>query len=236
MNHLNKVQPNSNMYQNWITHTWNPLAGECNHHCSYCQVQKNKTRFSKLQNKYSGKTRFDESYLNDDLGSGKFIFVCNQQDLFADGNTSGAVRTVLELCCKYPENKYLFQTKNPYRFGVFKLWNEIPVNSVLCTTIETNRDFWNIVKVAPSVLNRTLEMEKINIEKFVTIEPIMDFDLKEFVEMIKMCNPKAVFIGADSKKCGLPEPSEKQILMLIKSLEKFTDVHIKNNLKRLAKI
>lgn len=233
MNHLNEVKQNSNMYQNWITHTWNPLAGVCKHNCSYCQVQKNKNRFPHLAKKYSDKVRFEESYLNDDLGLGKFIFVCNQQDLFSAGNPHGIIRTVLEICNKYPENKYLFQTKNPYCFGLFKEWGELPPNSVLCTTLETNKDYWDIVQQAPTVFNRAINMEKIEIEKYVTIEPILNFDLCDFLCIIKMCNPKAVFIGADSKNCNLPEPSTVKINALINELSKFTTVNIKSNLKRL---
>jgi hypothetical protein len=45
-----------------------------------------------------------------------------------------------------------------------------------------------------------------------------------------------VFIGADSKHCKLPEPSEEKILKLINELQKFTRVVIKDNLKRLVKI
>lgn len=32
---LNKAK--GNMYE-WVTHTWNPLAGECSHGCSYCST------------------------------------------------------------------------------------------------------------------------------------------------------------------------------------------------------
>ncbi len=46
-------------------------------------------------------------------------------------------------------------------------------------------------------------------EVMVTIEPIMDFDLEPFVEMIKNTKPKFVNIGADSKGHNLPEPSSE---------------------------
>ena len=65
----------------------------------------------------------------------------------------------------------------------------------------------------------------------------MDFDLSEFVEMIKACNPIQVNIGADSshKRNMLPEPPKEKILELIDELEQFTTVVQKKNLVRLLK-
>ena len=68
---------------------------------------------------------------------------------------------------------------------------------------------------------------------FLSIEPIMDFDLEPFVQIIKNIKPKFVSIGADSKNHNLPEPSKEKIEVLIRELKKFTEVKIKDNLKRL---
>lgn len=46
-------------------------------------------------------------------------------------------------------------------------------------------------------------------------------------------NPKFVSIGADSKKHNLPEPSKEKIEALIRELSLFTEVKIKDNLRRL---
>jgi hypothetical protein len=67
----------------------------------------------------------------------------------------------------------------------------------------------------------------------ITIEPIMQFDLFQFVHMIAKIAPTQVNIGADSKRHNLPEPSKKDILELISQLESFTTVIKKDNLKRL---
>lgn len=74
-------------------------------------------------------------------------------------------------------------------------------------------------------------MKKLNL--LVTIEPLCDFDLNEFVEIIKKAQPVQVNIGADSKGCNLPEPSKEKILALIAELNKFTIIHKKSNLERL---
>ncbi len=73
------------------------------------------------------------------------------------------------------------------------------------------------------------------VNTYVTIEPIMDFDLEEMVELIKKCNPQQVNIGADSGNNHLPEPPKEKIFKLIEALSSFTTVKQKDNLKRLLK-
>jgi len=67
----------------------------------------------------------------------------------------------------------------------------------------------------------------------VTIEPIMQFDLKYLVDLVRQCRPQWVNIGADSQKSGLPEPTGIEVEALIAELKKFTEVKIKKNLRRL---
>ncbi len=70
--------------------------------------------------------------------------------------------------------------------------------------------------------------------KMVTIEPIIDFDVPYLVDIIKEIRPEFVNIGADSNsKLTLQEPSWFKVQNLIKELEKFTKVNLKDNLKRL---
>jgi hypothetical protein len=109
-------------------------------------------------------------------------------------------------------------------------------NFALCITLETNRHYKEVMGLSPKPKDRVKEYKKIPYSfKYITIEPIMDFDLVEFVEMIKVCNPLQVNIGADSGKNNLPEPSKEKLLQLIEELKKFTIIHNKSNLKRLLK-
>ena len=59
--------------------------------------------------------------------------------------------------------------------------------------------------------------------------------LKKMVELVRMCQPEQVNLGADSGKNGLPEPSKEAVLELIDELGKFTKVKIKKNLIRIIK-
>jgi hypothetical protein len=45
------------------------------------------------------------------------------------------------------------------------------------------------------------------VKKMITIEPIMDFNLDRFSQMLIEAAPARVNIGADSGRNGLPEPS-----------------------------
>ena len=230
---LNKS--NGNMYE-FITHTWNPLAGQCPHKCTYCSTNKLANRYEAIKNKYTGPIRVDEKQMKTNLGKENFIFVCAQNDLFAEGISNGIVSIILNHCCKY-DSKYLFQTKNPSRILAFV--SELPSNSVVCTTIESNRSFASKHHMlGASPWDRADAMNEITYEKiktYVTVEPIMDFDLDDMVHYIETCLPEQVNIGADSGHNNLPEPSKEKILQLIERLEKFTKVVKKKNLDRILK-
>lgn len=209
-----------NMYD-FVTHTWNTVKGECLHDCSYCYMK----RWGKLK-----PVRFDEKELKTDLGTGNFIFVGSSCDLFTKDIPDEWILKTLDYCKKF-DNKYLFQTKNPSRIND----NYLPVNSVVCTTIETNRWYQDIMNECPPPYKRAVGMYCIDVPKYLTIEPIMDFDLDEMIQIIKGVNPVQVNIGADSGNHKLPEPSAEKVSMLVKELEKFTVIARKTNLKRLLK-
>ena len=221
-----------NMYD-FVTHTWNTIKGACYHNCSYCYMK----RWGTLK-----PARFDEKELKTKLidpktgKQGLYIFVGSSNDLFAAENSLWNIHhewiaRTLWHCVKYPDNKYLFQTKNPEEMGYWK--TAFPDNTVICTTLESNRYYAGYMKNAPTPYNRALHFKDIPFDKYITIEPILDFGLKAFVEMIQSVNPVQVNIGADSGNNHLPEPSWDKILMLIDELSQFTTVKEKPNLNRL---
>lgn len=112
---------------------------------------------------------------------------------------------------------------------------KLPLDSIVGTTIETNRSFYPQMGTAPSPYTRAVYMREISKQRktMVTIEPIMQFDLMALVELVKYCCPEWVNIGADSQGHNIPEPPADKIEQLIIELEKFTEVKIKPNLKRL---
>jgi hypothetical protein len=173
--------------------------------------------------------------MQDNLGSGRFIFVASQNDLFAEGVPIDFIHKTLSHCKKF-DNTYLFQSKNPDRFCEFS-FKDFPAKTRLCTTIETNRFIYDIDPNCSNPKSRGGAMGFLSnvFDVYVTIEPIMEFDLDKMTELIRNCGPVQVAIGADSGNNHLPEPSKEKVLALIERLSMFTKVVQKDNLKRLLK-
>lgn len=206
----------------WVTHTWNTIKGKCPHLCTYCYM-----------NRYGNQkpVRFDYKEFETDLGSGNYIFVGSSCDMFADNIPYEWTRKTLEYCRKF-DNTYLFQTKNPNGFYL----HDFPDKTRLCTTIETNRWIPEIMGNSPQPRERSILLGDITAyKKYVTIEPIMDFDLDELISFIRYINPVQVNIGADTGNNKLPEPSKMKVIALINALMEFTIIDQKHNLKRLLK-
>lgn len=211
------------MYE-WVTHTWNPIGGECPHQCSYCY----------MRGLWRSNLRLRESFLRDDNLSDKTIFVGSSTDMWAKGVPSDWIEQVLYRCNQFPETGFLFQSKNPLRFVHFLDFG-FPPKSILGTTIESNRDY--DISNAPSIWHRVNPMIAIEgYKKMVSMEPIMDFDLEQLVDYIRRIGPSFVSIGADSKGHNLPEPTCMKVEELIGALRGFTAVRRKKNLRRLGAV
>jgi len=215
-----------NMYE-FVTHMWGPVKGTCMHDCSYC--------YMKGQRFELGDLRINEKDIRNKLGENRIIFVCHTIDLFAKDVPTEWIERVLARCCKFPKNRYLFQSKNPAR--ILDFIGQLPKDIFIGTTIETNRTGYYESK-APSYIERAKalnDLNKLGLDTMVTIEPIFDFDLDELVKIVMIANPKWINIGADSKNHNLPEPSREKVKQLIEVLQDKTDVELKRNLDRILK-
>lgn len=226
---LNKSK--GNMYP-FVTHTWNTVKGACPHGCSYCYMK----RFGEQPPLHFDKKELKTPLVDPETGKdGLFIFVGSSCDMWAVGVWGNWISSTLEHCLKY-DNRYLFQSKCPTRFMVYE--SKLPHNSILGTTLESNIDYPSISghRTPPPDLRwpamRLLKNEGWRI--MITIEPILDFDLKPFVEMLQDIEPSWINIGADSQGHNLPEPPAEKVRELIAELERFTEVKIKPNLKRIT--
>jgi protein gp37 len=174
--------------------------------------------------------RFDEKELKTDLGSGNFIFVGSSTDMFAEDIPSEWIVKILEYMNTFPDNKYLLQTKNPERYIFFK--DLIGDNMIIGTTIESNRLYDGFMGNTPTPERRASAMAMYEHKKFITIEPVLDFDVKEFATLLLNCSPNWVNIGADTSNSGMPEPVEHKVSELIDVLKTFNSkVTLKKNLK-----
>lgn len=224
-----------NMYE-FITHTWNPIIGKCPHDCKYCYVI---YKYGQMKNET---LRIDKDCLNDDFGTGKFIFVGSGVDLFAYDIPEEWIIRTLDKCHQDNNdlfgvrNRYLFQSKNPSRILQF-IDHPVFQSSVVCTTIESNRYYPSIMNHAPHIEERALAMSEIanrGMETYLTIEPIMAFDKDDLVRLIRMCRPTQVNIGASTyTKIRIPEPTREEIFDLVNEIKDECKVELKDNLNRI---
>lgn len=242
-----KLNPISgNMYK-FITHTWNPIKGKCLHDCAYCYM---KTMPYPL-----GQMRLDMEELKGEFNPEHFIFIGSSTDFCADSVPSEWIKKVFDFCYtktngglfdeEFDDNRtrFLIQTKNPKRLLQFKdhpLFNPKRNQVVICTTLETNRFIPEIMKNSPTPLERAENMAllaKNGLKTYVTLEPIMDFDKEEFLELIRICKPEQVNIGRNTNKSVfLPPPSEEKLIDLIKEIQAFTNVFLKDNIDNRSEV
>lgn len=223
-----------NMYD-WITHTWNTVKGRCPHGCSYCYMR----RWGDQPD-----LRLDISEFRTDLGKGNTIFVGSSCDLFAEDIDAEWIRkTLLHCYAEHPQNKYVFQSKNPARMihmvslyrNEFQPYRESKTPTCIGTTIESNI-FYDHMGSSPHPYRRAAAMSSAprDIPRFVTVEPVMDFGVEPMVDLILATGTRWVNIGADSGRNALPEPSAHKITELIERLVSANiEVKQKTNLRRI---
>ena len=229
----------------FITETWNPLGGECSHKCVYCWSMGAKGLVQRYNmQKYRGEPRLILKEFNRKFEPDAFVFVCDMIDLFAENVPAALISKVLRKIKQFPKTTFLLQTKNPRRYIPFLLLNQIPRNAILGVTVETSTSTFNTpskftsyeeISSAPLPAFRlswmhaisSTNISHVNRRIFVSIEPVLDFDLEIFVACIKAVKPWAVAVGYDNYNHKLPEPPLEKTLKLIEELEKFTKVYRK---------
>ena len=156
--------------------------------------------------KYHGSFRLIDKEMKRKFKPGEFVFVQDMSDLFAGTVPVRYIMKILRRIREFPETTFLLQTKNPRGYIPFLAFNDIPRNAILGTTAETNYMVFNtpskfteysMISKAQAPIFRLMWMYKIAKpdtyhKRFVSIEPILDFDLGEFVALIERVKPWAV--------------------------------------------
>ncbi len=214
--------------------TWNPFVG-CKHGCVYCvpSFQRQAKRRRKwCQSCYDFEPHFHPERL-DKVPKADTIFACAYGDfVFARSNI---MEKIFEVMAKHSDKTFYIQTKDPVCYILYQNFpnrddeNIIPENVILGTTIETSidRDYDRISRALLPSERFEIMADSVEGRKYVTIEPILDFDLDEMVQWIREINPEFVYVGYDNHNCRLPEPPLSKTLELIEELEKFTEVRRK---------
>lgn len=199
----------------FITQTFNPLGGACNHGCTYCWAKKLAKTYS--MQKYTGAPTLRTNDIYRTFKSTDFVFTCDMTDLFGDWVPSEMIQAVLDIIAKSPA-KFLLLTKNPARYLEF----DLPKNSVAGATIECDMNF-KVNGDAPAPFSRIEAMRKVKHTKMVSVEPVMAFTDSFPYSLVSM-KPEFVAVGYDNYSNGLPEPSLGKVQDLIAVLKEW---HIK---------
>jgi hypothetical protein len=186
---------------------------------------------AKRYGKKQSPLHLDDKELKTSLGTGNYIFVCSGCDLFSAGIEYRWLSSVIFHTMKFPENQYLWHTKNPvmYEFLFFPFQHK---NNILCTTIETDMGDSREISSAPGWGERLDTLRNMNCRKMITVEPIMKFSA-DFAEKLIACNPEQINIGADSGRNNLLEPTREKVEELLVLLAPHTKIHLKKNLRRI---
>jgi hypothetical protein len=201
-----------------IDSTYNVFVG-CKFDCIYCVARSIALGRLKNSPRYRGgfKPHLVESELSRRFKPGEFIFVAYMGDIaFA---TREEFLRILARIREFPQTDFLIQTKNPMR--IYDWGIRLPDNVVLGTTIETNRGTAMISK-APLPHDRFVYLVGYqHPRKFLSIEPIMDFDLDILVSWVRVLKPEIVEVGADNYHNNLVEPpwwKVEELLMRLRAI------------------
>jgi len=201
----------------------------CNFDCIYCkrsfQAQMKRQKHNcKYINEELGESKcylyephFHYERLFDSLPRTKgdeFIWINSSSDIYFAEELW--INIILERIKKLKSKTFFFQTKEP---SCLKKYNW-PENVILGITLETNRDEgYELISKASNPRKRYNEFYNLDHKrKRLTIEPVLDFDVKDFVLMIKLLDPEIIYFGFDTKKTpGITPPSiEKTVKFLSK--------------------
>ncbi|MBA7601842.1 hypothetical protein ES703_08926 [subsurface metagenome] len=231
---IERVQPRSRMFQvgGKPMKTWNVWVG-CDYLCTYCNARK--AALTRLKHSPRYRNGFMPHLVEEELGRkfkpGDFVFVGYQGDI------SFAWRQlIVNLCCsitEQPDVDFLFCSKSPLHYWYWHIvW---PENLRLGATIETNRDYH--LTRAPAPLYRYMAMRALDHpKKFISLEPICDFDLDKMLSWMAEINPQIIEVGADNYHNNLPEPPWEKVEKLLNGLKTFCPTVVeKVGLHRLEK-
>jgi len=222
--------------------TWTPGPG-CNYECCYCFGPEIYRRFSQChlcqgfiphvhpeRLEKPPKFKAGETWFIQSMGDFAFLYIQDK-------------RRIIDIVKYHPETLFYLQSKNPeLAFSQPGLTPLIfPNNLVLGTTIESDFHSKKLAKGKPYSAYSRAPVPKRRYKalckhphsrKYVTIEPIMQFDSVTLLSWLKEMKPEFVYVGYlnpswKAKKLQIPEPKLLETLALCEKMRGFTEVRLK---------
>lgn len=228
--------------------------------CLYCSSKRFNVRFGgdptipkKLKSAWFGYSG-NLDFLKKQKFAKKTYFVNPYCDIFAlpKSDVDNWIIPAMLYCNYEYGSKFILQTKNPSEYfnyiqSVTRSKDFIPQGSWIGTTIETDDYYGLDINKAPSPYERYQQMWRLSqwiethadntvpkFKIFITIEPVMKHSLFTMVRYMRRIFPSIIFIGANTSKVELPEPTESELIELIEGLKDAgLNVYLKSNIRRL---
>lgn len=200
-----------------VMRTWNVFVG-CRFNCSYCSARN--LALTRLKHSPRYRDGFEphivESEITRHFKPGDFVFIAYMGDIsFAPPQH---LNFILVQVSRQPEVRFLMCTKDPWLYR--RIGPKFPDNLYLGTTLETNRDLG--LSEAPTPFQRYDALLGVkHPHKFVSIEPICDFDLIRMCIWISKLSPDFIEVGADNYHNGLQEPPWEKVEGLLRQLRDY---------------
>ncbi len=210
----------------------NPLGGSC-YGCIYCYIHGKKGMknwLPKLKEKYHGEFKLYDKVLKRirEIKSIKPVFFCDTIDYLHEENSDKNILEIWSCIWWNRDTEFISLTKNPKRYN--DLIELVPSNVILGVTIESDIDY-PYISDAPKQFDRIQEFLNLNNlleyynkknKLFISIEPILKFNLYRFANILKEIKPEfGIAIGYDNHLHKLPEPSLNETLELRKILRDY---------------
>lgn len=194
---LEKVSSKTPRMFPFITRTWNPVK-YCSHNCTYGWCPRYLDKEPTLR-----ENRMHQRFLTND-----FVFVCDCGDLFCPEIPDEWITRVIRVTNENPQATFLFLTKAPS--WMYDWVKDMGLNCIIGATIESDANYPSLSKAEPQKM-RLQYMKAIHDKYpqkrlFVSIEPVLDFDLVCFELLLERLEPWAVAIGYDNYNHRLHEP------------------------------
>jgi hypothetical protein len=218
------AHPRPDTYQEAVS--WNPFVG-CGFACSYCESccesygkgwprrYKWKTPKQNCTACREYKPHFHPERLSG-IPAAPIVLVGGKCDLaFATFEQREAIMTsIRNWTHRHPRScrTFYMQSKQPQCFQPHL--RTLPGNTVLVTTLETNRDkgYRRLSKAPPPTERYRQFLDLEYPRKVVTVEPAMDFDTEVFASWIISIAPEMVSLDLNREEnAKLPEPTPRKI-------------------------